>query len=680
MRRIRQGGGYFVDSWHEALEQRVMLDSAFAAVGYYNAPDLLNGGTHQVMYALEGELDEVSNTLTFRMFTSADDTPVEQTASVVLDEHSGYFEVGLFGNGETQKGVLSGPSGNRTGWLNEPAEEGQPEEMSWWVERSDLFTGELVRHQTKIDAFRGIMYRREAGSSATKTYISDAFFNVDTTQGNLSGVSLNYPTVSFDGAFNETSSQNKYQWDFGQTDPAWLYLSGNGTQYVAVQFGEESESAWISTGLFRELRTQIPPVVEDFAGDYRVVRASDDVAGVAHPWATDGDEGVLTLAFDPTIVGLPQGANPAQFVSARTGERYTGFWISEHRVSDTIINLFFEPDSSQVGLERYAISIVAGGFNSPVLLGIGTLYQMSGQPPQVQPTRLLAVRVGAVNAAIDPGDGSDPGGDNTSNEPPPPPPPANADEFIEHFQSEHPEGFALGDAEEAVLGDAVPGNINERTPWGAENHWFQASNGDVWSLWHGGPVHLLANGEHMWTLTNLAEAAGLVGRVDFEPGSMSGVLTRWRAFSIQGIVDGQLVSLWWSPESALHEWGHHENGWVLTPFTRDIVFDADTDQLVETLPRFRSYTDTQHNGRYAFDPRERRTEIEFGMSVVLVDENNNVYAATFSTADNLLYEVPEDIANVWRLERLNDVPGVANHKLLGTIDEISFEFVIQSVL
>ncbi len=677
MKCYRSGGG----SWQDALEQRVLLDLAFAAVGYHNAPDLLNGGTRQVMYALEGELDDATNTLTFRVFTSVDDTPVETTTSVLLDETTGYFEADLFGSGETHTGALTGTAGNRVGWLIEPAEAGEPEEMSWWIERSTTGASDLVRHTSQSDAFRGLMYRRQGGSTEARTHHSDAFFNVDSQQGKLSGYSFVYAGVSQEGSFLASPQPGKYQWSFAQTEPAWLYMSANGTQYVAVQFGDVGESSWIATGLSLKSLSGIPKVDEDFSGDYRVVRVPDSAAGVTHPWANNGDEGVLTLAFDPSAPGFEPGTHPASFVSDRTGEQYTGFW----RGGGTGLFVFFEPTTNQPDLNRYVLSLLSGGYNSPILLGDLTLYQLTNGSPVGQPSRFMAVRIGAVNAATNPGGGSEPGGTDPngnggepSNDPPPPPPPADADEFIAHFRAEHGEGLAIGNDITALLDGAVPINTHERTPWGAENHWFQASNGDVWSLWHGGAVHLLADGEHMWTLTNLADAAGLVGQMDFEPGSMSGVMTVWRAFSIQGIVDGQLVSLWWSPESAVREWGDNRNGWVLTPFTTDIVFEADTDHTVETLPTFKAFTDTQHNGRYAFDPRARCTEIEFGMSVVMVDLDNNVYVATFSTANNLLFEVPEGIANVWRLERLSNVPGVSYHRLMGEVNDLGFDYVVRA--
>ncbi len=673
MKSDRSGGG----SWHEALEQRVLLDSAFAAVGYYNAPDPLNGGTQQVMYALEGNLDDATNTLAFRVFTSVNDTPVETTASVLLDATTGSFEVDLFGNGDAHTGALTGAAGSRVGWLIEPAEAGQPEEMSWWIERSETGASDLVRHTSQSDAFRGLWYRREDGSSDGRTHTTEAFFNVDTQQSNLSGYSGAYYTISQDGSFQTTAQPGKYQWSFAQTEPAWVYMSGDGTQYIAAQFGAANESSWVSVGLSRKNLSSVPRADEDYAGDYRVVRASEDVSGIAHSWANNGDEGVLTLAFDPATPGLAEGSYPARFVSDRTGQQYTGFWLRPGIGTAILVHL--EPATGQAGLERYALSMFSGGFNAPILLGDSTLYQMTGGLPEAQPTRLIAVRIGGSNAATNPG-GTDPDGNGgePSNDPPPPPPPANADEFIEHFRGEHGEGLAIGNDITALLDGAVPIKTHERTPWGAENHWFQAGNGDVWSLWHGGAVHLLADGEHMWTLTNLADAAGLVGQMDFEPGSMSGVMTVWRAFSIQGIVDGQLVSLWWSPESAVREWGDNRNGWVLTPFTTDIVFEADTNQRVETLPTFKAFTDTQHNGRYAFDPRTRRTEIEFGMSVVLVDVENNVYAATFSTANNRLFDVPEGIANVWRLERLSDIPGVSYHRLMGEVNDLGFDYVVRA--
>ncbi len=246
--------------------------------------------------------------------------------------------------------------------------------------------------------------------------------------------------------------------------------------------------------------------------------------------------------------------------------------------------------------------------------------------------------------------------------------PTPADDFISSFRSSFGEGLAEGNSIITQLRTAVPDAAYSQADWTAENYWFQDGIGNVWSLWHGGAVHLREDGQHNWVLTNLADAGGLIGQIDFAPGSMSGVIASWRAFSIQGIANGQLVSLWWSPESGERQFGNRGNGWVLTPFTGDILRDPATGNARGDLPTFRSYTETQSNGRFTFDPRPDRQARDGGMSILLVDTNDNVYVATFST--NVQAEgVPQpERPNVWLLERLDDVPGIDRLDLRQSLD------------
>lgn len=244
-----------------------------------------------------------------------------------------------------------------------------------------------------------------------------------------------------------------------------------------------------------------------------------------------------------------------------------------------------------------------------------------------------------------------------------------ADQFITIFKSVAPTGLADGDSVRDTLISMVPDLAFSRADWTAENFWFQDSEGSVWSLWHGGLVHLKDNGEHRWVLTNLAEAGGLVGSISFAPGSMSGVIAAWRAFSIQGISNGQLVSLWWSPESGNQGWGNNGNGWVLTPFASGVLNDHVTG-LPISPPSFRPFTETQSNGQTTFDPRPSRETQNGGMSVVLVSNSGSVFVATFTTVYQSIPGARPDLRAKWLLEPLAEVPSVAHLGLSGQLAEI----------
>ncbi len=247
-----------------------------------------------------------------------------------------------------------------------------------------------------------------------------------------------------------------------------------------------------------------------------------------------------------------------------------------------------------------------------------------------------------------------------------------ADRFIEVYTA------APKAADGLVDGDWIADNLKSTVSnvaisdayWGARNHWFQDSKGDVWSLWQGGDVHLSKTlaGQHEWVLTNLTDAAGLSGSMHFAPGSLSGITTGWNAFNIQGIQDGRLQALWWSPEGSAGQyfapdgsvkqgkaWGLRGNGWSLSS-----ISDAITpiNGAVATPPTwFRGYTASQGNSRTDFDPRATFYTANNGMSVVLVDTSNRVYLATFNVWQQLYVDgARNDLNGQWIIERLADVP------------------------
>ncbi|MCA9298157.1 MAG: hypothetical protein KDA28_03770, partial [Phycisphaerales bacterium] len=245
------------------------------------------------------------------------------------------------------------------------------------------------------------------------------------------------------------------------------------------------------------------------------------------------------------------------------------------------------------------------------------------------------------------------------------------DEFIDLFQASSSDGFVDGDWIVGELRSRVEDVAYGQGYWGGTNHWFQDGAGDVHALWHGGPVHEMANGEHRWILTNLTDAAGLSGLVDFAPGSVSGIATGWNAFNIQGIVDGVLVALWWSPENSAGTYldaqgnelqgragGLRGNGWQLSeisPFVRDL----ETGELLEFGP-LRPYTESQGNGIFTFDPRETRVEFGDGMSIVVVEVTGDVHLMSFTVS-----------TGAWQRTSLVDAPSLRRF----VIDDRALEFI-----
>ncbi len=255
-----------------------------------------------------------------------------------------------------------------------------------------------------------------------------------------------------------------------------------------------------------------------------------------------------------------------------------------------------------------------------------------------------------------------------------------ADAFIDLYNQNAVGGLVDGDWIADSLNAAVSNVATSDAYWGARNNWFQDSQGNVWSLWQGGDVHLSQThpGQHVWVLTNLTDAAGLTGTMNFAPGSLSGITTGWNAFNIQGIQDGKLTALWWSPAGSAGTyidtdgqtkqgggWGVRGNGWSLSS-----ISDAATaiGGAITTPPAaFLAYSESQGNGRTEFDPRLTRFISNGGMSVVVVDVNHRVYAITFSTSQRAIAGARPDLNNTWVLEPLSEVPSLADYGLSGQV-------------
>ncbi|MCC6970248.1 MAG: hypothetical protein IT434_08510 [Phycisphaerales bacterium] len=246
------------------------------------------------------------------------------------------------------------------------------------------------------------------------------------------------------------------------------------------------------------------------------------------------------------------------------------------------------------------------------------------------------------------------------------------DHFIEVYTAspKDADGLVDGDAIVATLKSAVSNVATSDAYWGAQNNWFQDKNGDVWVLWQGGDVHKSTTlpGQHRWVLTNLTDAAGLSGTMRFAPGSLSGITTGWNAFNVQGIQDGKLLALWWSPEASAETYvdldgttkhgqglGLRGNGWSLSSIS-DALTPINGAVAAPPGP-FRAYSTSQGNSRTDFDPRATYSTANNGMSVVLVDTSDRVYLATFNVWQQLNVDgTRNDLNGLWLIERMADVP------------------------
>ena len=248
-------------------------------------------------------------------------------------------------------------------------------------------------------------------------------------------------------------------------------------------------------------------------------------------------------------------------------------------------------------------------------------------------------------------------------------------------------GF-VGDSAARALENAVPDAVYTTADWGAENYWFQDAVGDVWSLWHGGAVHLRESGTHDWYLTNVTDAAGHSGTVDFEPGSLSAVVTGWRAFGIQIVIEGDVWSLWWSPAASAETYidldgelrqglalGLRGNGWQLSSISAAMVNAS--DQSPASLGAIRGYTQSQPNGRTSFEP-DSTIAANDGIGVLFVVESGDVYVATFSVWQRDIPGADDALNGFWVVEPLASLPTVLDY----SAEELGFwlnEFDLRSM-
>ena len=415
----------------------------------------------------------------------------------------------------------------------------------------------------------------------------------------------------------------------GNNDVAWFYLSGDKNTLIAASLDTRDGITWIMVA--NRLPAPGALTTAAFAGTYNTVFGFDrffveENADDEFP----ADSGTLTLV--PTT----ETGGTMVFVNDQRGFTVNGTW--SYDAASNVMTIFVDAGGEAISLSFYPSADgddLLPFLDSSVEGGETRTDAMLGFANRVDPS-------GTLNPA----------------EAPAPLPQMTADEFVTFFRDTYGQGLSEDNTVATMLSVGVGGAAYSQADWSAENYWFQTSNGDVYSLWHGGAVHLKPDGQYTWVLTNLAEAAGLIGEIDFAPGSLSGVIASWRAFSIQGVADGQLVSLWWSPESLERQFGNNQNGWVLTPFDQNVFRDPATGEAVGEVPKFLSYTETQSNGRFTFDPRPAGAEQDGGMSVVLVDTSGSVYVVTFTTTVQAVGVPQPERANVWLLENFSDVPAI----------------------
>jgi hypothetical protein len=266
-----------------------------------------------------------------------------------------------------------------------------------------------------------------------------------------------------------------------------------------------------------------------------------------------------------------------------------------------------------------------------------------------------------------------------------------ADRMIELFGSASVGGFVSGDWIERELNVSVPGVARGQGYWGGVSYWFQNSAGETWTLWHGGSVHASTTraGEMRWLLTNLTEAAGLTGQLRFVESSLSGIVTGWNAFNVQGIMDGKLWALWWSPEGSAGSYvdtdgstkqgkafGLRGNGWVLSS-----ISDALTpiNGAVAAPPAMlRPFSFSQGNSRTDFDPRSGWYTANNGMSVIVVDASDRVYAATFNVWQRDIPGADPGLNGKWLIERLGDLPSLPKFGVLDQLGAFEQQYIAAS--
>lgn len=650
---IRNDGDVFVAV--ESLEARLVLASNIAMVGF---EDVFNGslsGTSLSSYAIEGSLNNQTSQLSFQEFASGANGPTTsqpETAPFTLEASTGRISAQIGDGYDRQFSSFTGGTGQRTGWffgtdngtpgLQDNSGDSDTVEFGLWVERP--FTAGL----SDLDGSWQFTYYQWSVNSTNYGTTFAGGGAIDNGQMNFeaSSPSLSQQTILLSGNLQSLDTRGKFELSQTNGQRSWLYLSGDTDTLIGVNLDSNDGNLWVLVA--NRVPVQGGTTAFSYAGAYNVSWGLEDA--FVDDFATDefaADTGVLTLT--PTSA---TGGN-AVFTSDQRGftvggvytyDSTTNVLAFEVNADGEIIRLSFYGSDDGNTLITFLDQEIAGGQV--------TTNGVFGFASRIDPS-------GTINPA----------------EAPEAVPMMTADEFVAFFRSSFGEGLSDGNRVADILRNGVGGAAYSQADWTAENYWFQDSTGNVFSLWHGGPVHVLPDGQYTWVLTNLADAAGLTGEIDFAPGSLSGVIASWRAFSIQGVSEGRLVSLWWSPESLNRQFGLRQNGWVLTPFDSNIFRDPSTGEAVSSVPTFLNFSETQSNGRFTFDPRVGADAQDGGMSVVLVDTLDQVYVVTFTTTVQAVGVPAPERPNIWLLERFEEVPSIERFGLSGDVTGFAQAFI-----
>ncbi len=616
----------------ELLDPRVLLAGDF--VGLAISTESLGAASN--VGVLEGEIHPPGIVQSFGgdKLQQSGNTPLSFPFDTALRRAVDGSDAGLFDRSwEEQESGWTGVPGERLGWrywydkVNGPGGEqpGVGWELDLWLERPDAVGLSESFGDWNVSALTwtpGALPTAQAASGVLR---------LDSTGASLlSGDQALLGDLV--GVLSEADAQGKSAITGSDGGTVWAYLGATGT----VMIGIDTDPADGSLTAF--IATRAAESSASVAGEYRVTLGFDtDYAQAPRFDGTVAAAGELELRSNGTFVYESEAVDDREF---------EGTW--SHDTASGVLTLASGGFEVSLAVEPTTRTLLALSHSGAVgsVFGLGVLDHSEGDDD-------------------DDGRGRGRG--------------RGGDDFVESFRVGSPRGLSDDDSVRDVLRVLVPDAAYARAPWTAENYWFQTGSGEVYSLWHGGAVHQTDDGEHTWVLTNLAEAGGIATQMEFAPGSMTGTIAPWRAFSIQGVVNGELVSLWWSPESGQRGWGNNANGWVLTTLDAGVLRDPATGDAVSDLPQFRTFTETQSNGRLTFDPRASRTDLGGGMSVVLVDVSDNVYVATFTTQRQASgVSVPTGLTNIWLLQRLEDVPGLERNGLLGSIDAYRSGYVTRA--
>lgn len=261
--------------------------------------------------------------------------------------------------------------------------------------------------------------------------------------------------------------------------------------------------------------------------------------------------------------------------------------------------------------------------------------------------------------------------------------------FINLFTSAAVDGMVEGNWIVGELLSRVPEHHAGATDWGGQNYWFQDDAGDLWALWHGGGVHALDNGEHRWVLTNLSDASGIRGEFDFSPGSVSGLVTPWRGFSLHGVVDGAPVVLSWTPQGSRGLYrdadgnfaqglglGRLGNGWVIEPLG-GVLADPRSGATIQIGP-LRAATESQANSRLSFDPREGARQIGDGISFIVLTLDDEVLVLSATPWPEAQTLPSSETTLQWMAEPLGLIPSLETLGILDALADLRDDIIARS--